>query len=1094
MSEPWTPDRRPTLAGRLARLGFTDAGRAERALLEAGREGGAAPSDDLLDALGATADPDLALDGLVRLLAAADQAGQGEELRRALGKDGPVRERLPVVLGVSAALGDHLARHPGHWRALDGDGPIQVGVLAPAAGASATDAPAGDAPAADAASPDGLAQESGPGAVRQAAEGEGPSASGGPPPEALRAALLLAVGADPAASEPVARDATPDTLVALRAEYRRHLLALAGRDLTGVAGVGEVAAELADLAAAALEAGLAVARAEVPGHGACRLAVIGMGKCGGRELNYVSDVDVIFVAEARDGAAEDVALRAANRLASAMMRACSASTIEGSLWEVDAALRPEGKSGPLARTLASHRAYYERWAKTWEFQALLKARPVAGDAELGARYLDTITPLVWKAAAGVGFVEDIQAMRRRVEAHLNQRSAEAERQLKLGPGGLRDVEFAVQLLQLVHGRADEALHTPNTLEALTRLSEGGYVGRDDAAALTSAYRFLRRVEHLVQLHRLRRTHLVPDDPDDLRRLGRALGLRTEPIGEFTALWRRHAREVRRIHEKLFYRPLLRAVARLPGEGARLTPEAARTRLVALGYNDPAGALRHIEALTSGVSRRAAIQRTLLPVMLGWFADAPDPDAGLLGFRKVSDALGTTPWYLRLLRDEVTVAERMAWLLGSSQYATDLLLRAPEAVTMLGKSAELAPRSYDALRTEALAAVRRHAEGAGEGTPGGRGAPGGKGAPGAQGGKGAPGGKAMPAEDAVAVVRGLRRRELFRVAVADLLGLADVRAVGEALTDIATVTVEAGLRAAVSKVEAELRAPLPTRMAVVAMGRFGGHELGYGSDADVMFVHDPLPGADERDAGRAAHAVAEEMRRLLALPAPDPPLEIDPNLRPEGRQGPLVRTLASYAAYYARWSAPWESQALLRADPIIGDPELCERFRALIDPVRWPEDGIDDDAVRQIRRLKARMESERLPRGVDRRLHTKLGPGGLSDVEWVAQLLQLRHAHEFPALRTTRTLATLDAAASARLLAEDDARVLSEAWQLATRIRGTMMLVRGRASDLLPTDHHKERSAVTRVLGYPGTGDLLEDYRRHARRARAVVDRVFYGVT
>ncbi|WP_395107360.1 bifunctional [glutamine synthetase] adenylyltransferase/[glutamine synthetase]-adenylyl-L-tyrosine phosphorylase [Actinomadura sp. SCN-SB] len=1015
-------------------------------MAEAGRQPGGGPSDEVLDALGGTADPDLALAGLVRLLEAAERAGEGEALRAALARDTPGRERLLAVLGVSDALGGHLARHPDHWRALDDDGPIQK-VPVPAEAVAVQDGSSPEVPP-------------------QAGEVEPPR----PPVEALRAALLTAVGADPAVDEPVARDAAPDTLVALRAEYRRHLLALAGRDLTGVATVGDVAAELADLAAAALEAGLAIARAEVPAHDVCRLAVIGMGKCGGRELNYVSDVDVIFVAEARDGRDEDEALRTATRLAAAMMRACSTSTVEGSLWEVDAALRPEGKAGPLVRTLASHRVYYERWAKTWEFQALLKARPVAGDHDLGKRYLDTITPLLWKAAAGESFVEDVQEMRRRVEADLNQRTAEAERQLKLGPGGLRDVEFSVQLLQLVHGRSDEALRSPTTLEALSTLSERGYVGRDDAAALASAYRFLRRVEHLVQLYRLRRTHLVPDDPADLRRLGRALGLRTEPISEFTALWRRHAREVRRIHEKLFYRPLLRAVARLPGEEARLTPEAARTRLVALGYGDPAGALRHIEALTAGVSRRAAIQRTLLPVMLGWFADAPDPDAGLLGFRKVSDALGTTPWYLRLLRDDVTVAERMARVLGSSQYATDLLLRAPEAVSMLGNAAELKPRSYDALRTEALAAVRRHAPG-----PGGE-------------------GTAMPAEDAVAVVRGLRRRELFRVAVADLLGMVDVRTVGEALTDIATVTVEAALRAAISKIESERGGPLPTRMAVVAMGRFGGHELGYGSDADVMFVHDPLPGVDEPDAARAAHAVAEELRRLLALPAPDPPLEIDPNLRPEGRQGPLVRTLASYAAYYARWSAPWESQALLRADPIIGDPDLCERFRAVIDPVRWPEDGIDDEAVRQIRRLKARMESERLPRGVDRRLHTKLGPGGLSDVEWVAQLLQLRHAHDVPSLRTTRTLAALEAAAAARLLDERDATVLSEAWQLATRIRGTMMLVRGRASDLLPTDHHKERSAVTRVLGYPGTGDLLEDYRRHARRARAVVDRVFYGVT
>ena len=1011
--------RRPSLTGRLARLGFTDATRAERLLADTEAD----IDDTLIDALGSTAHPDLALDGLLRLL---ERAPDPATLLNTLDADTDVRDRLLAVLGVSAALGDHLARHPEHWRVL--------------AGADALHRP-------DAA--------------------------------ALRADLLRAVGADPQDESPVARDADPRG--ALRIGYRRHLLHLAGRDLTGVAGVEKVAAELADLAAAALEAGLAIARTEVPDADRCRLAVIGMGKCGGRELNYVSDVDVIFVAEPAGDHPEDAALRIATRLASGLMQACSASTPEGSLWEVDAALRPEGKAGPLVRTLASHQAYYRRWAKTWEFQALVKARPVAGDRALGQAYVDALSPMVWRAADGAGFVDDVQAMRRRVEEHLRRSAAEAERELKLGPGGLRDVEFAVQLLQLVHGRSDESLRSPTTLDALDALSDGGYVGLDDAAALMAAYRFLRRVEHLVQLHRLRRSHLVPADDEGLRRLGRALAasstgralpgtesqaLWADPVGEFSSLWRRHVREVRRIHEKLFYRPLLHAVARLPGDEARLTPAAAKARLEALGYANPAGALRHIEALTSGVSRRAAIQRTLLPVMLGWFADAPDPDAGLLGFRQVSEALGTTPWYLRLLRDDITVAERMARLLASSRYATDLLLRAPDAVAVLGSAADLSPRPYEALLSEALATVQRHAD--------------------------SHGGTAEAAEHAVAALRGMRRLELFRVAVADLSGLVDVRAVGEALTDIAAVTIEAALRAATNKIEMERRTPLPTRIGVVAMGRFGGHELGYGSDADVMFVHDPLPDADETDASGAAHAVAEELRRLLALPAPDPPLVIDPNLRPEGRQGPLVRTLASYEAYYRRWSSPWESQALLRADPLIGDPELGARFRAVIDPVRWPDGGIDDAVVREIRRLKARMESERLPHGIDRRLHTKLGPGGLSDVEWVAQLLQLRHAYELPGLRTTRTLGALDAAVAADLLDGSAAAALADAWRLATRIRGAVMLVRGRASDVLPTDHHRERSAVTQLLGYAGTGDLLEDYRRRTRRARAVVERVFYG--
>jgi glutamate-ammonia-ligase adenylyltransferase len=998
--------RTKSLAGRLARLGITDAAQAERRLE------GHDLDDGLLDALGIAADPDLALAGLLNLLERADIAAE-------LAGDTGVRDRLLAVLGVSGALGDHLVRHPGDWRVLAG--------------------------------PDAVLR---PGA------------------EDLRSAMLRAVGADPDAAVP--RADHPEALVALRVAYRRALLHLAGRDLSRVSPVEDVAAELADLASAALEAGLAIARADLGDQaGRCRLAVIGMGKCGGRELNYVSDVDVIFVAEPAPGVAEDDALRAATKLASGMMRACSASTPEGALWEVDAALRPEGRSGPLVRTLASHRAYYERWAKTWEFQALLKARPVAGDRKLGEQYVQTLAPLVWRAAERDNFVEDVQAMRRRVEEHIAP--GEADRQLKLGPGGLRDVEFAVQLLQLVHGRADGELRGTNTLGALKKLSWGGYVGRSDAAALGNAYRFLRRVEHLIQLHRLRRTHLVPTDEADLRRLGRALGFRADPVGEFTAEWRRHAREVRRLHEKLFYRPLLQAVARLPGDETRLTREAARVRLEALGYNDPAGALRHLEALTAGVSRRAAIQRTLLPVMLAWFADGPDPDAGLLGFRQVSDALGTTPWYLRLLRDDVAVAERMARMLATSRYATDLLLRAPEAVSMLGTAGELTPRPLDALRAEARAAVGRYMGSA----------------PATQHDL-----ARDPTQDysgaAVGAVRGLRRRELFRTAVADLLGVLDERAVAEALTTIATVTIEAALHAAIDKIEMERRARLPTRFAIVAMGRFGGYELGYGSDADVMFVHDPLPGAAETVASEAAHAVAEELRRLLALPAPDPPLVIDPGLRPEGRQGPLVRTLESYASYYRRWSSPWESQALLRAAPVIGDEELNQRFQALIDPVRWPVDGIDDVALREIRRLKARMEAERLPRGVDRRLHTKLGPGGLSDVEWVAQLLQLRHAHEVPGLRTTRTLAALDAAVDADLLDAVDAATLAGAWRIATRIRNATTLVRGRPSDLLPTEHHRERSAVASVLGYPASGDLLEDYRRHARHARAVVERVFYG--
>jgi glutamate-ammonia-ligase adenylyltransferase len=278
-----------------------------------------------------------------------------------------------------------------------------------------------------------------------------------------------------------------------------------------------------------------------------------------------------------------------------------------------------------------------------------------------------------------------------------------------------------------------------------------------------------------------------------------------------------------------------------------------------------------------------------------------------------------------------------------------------------------------------------------------------------------------------------------------------------------------------------------------MGRLGGREQGYGSDADVMFVHEAVDGAADHEAASAAHDVAEELRRLLALPAPDPALSVDADLRPEGRQGPLTRSLPSYVAYYARWSKAWEAQALLRAAPVAGDVELGSRFRAAIEPIRWPAGGLSDTELREIRRIKARVEAERLPRGADPATHLKLGPGGLADVEWTVQTLQLRHAHAEPSLRTTSTLDALRAAAAVGLLSADDARVLESAWTFAARARNAVLLVRGRPSDSLPKQL-RELGGVARVLGYPAgdAGRLVDDYRRATRRARSVVERVFYG--
>jgi glutamate-ammonia-ligase adenylyltransferase len=995
--------RAASLRSSLVRLGIVDPERAER-LLSGGLRGLVGDEGqhlDRLSGLAGVADPDQALLLLDRLL---DASPADLGLAAQLGQDPDATGRLLEVLGMSQALGDFLVRHPERWSTL----------------------------------------------------ADGTALSVAPSREETRATMLEAVGADPTMVVPVAQGASREVLDRMRIAYRSCLLGIAARDLAGLAVMDTVADWLSDLADAVLEAGLAVARAGLPAQAAdCRFAVVGLGKCGGRELNYVSDVDVIFVAEASDPSDETAGLRTATSLATGLMRACNEVTEEGSIWEVDANLRPEGRQGALVRTLASHVDYYQRWAKTWEYQALLKARPVAGDLSLGEQYVNAVAPFTWSAADHEGFVEDVQAMRQRVEANVPAKIA--DRELKLGPGGLRDVEFCVQLLQLVHGRSDVMLRSPTTLVALESLAVWGYVGRDDAASLAEAYRFLRTLEHRIQLQQLRRTHTMPEAEADLRRLGRSMGFRADPIADLGATWRRHAREVRRLHEKLFYRPLLRAVARLDAGEARLTAAAAEQRLQALGYADPAGALRHIESLTSGVSRRAAIQRTLLPVLLGWFADGPDPDAGLLGFRRVSDDLGSTHWFLRLLRDESVAAERLAQVLSTSRYATDLLLRAPESVTMLADESELQPRSLDSLLTEAGATVARHDD----------------------------------PTAAVAGVRALRRRELFRLAVAVLNDTAEQDDVGASLSNIASATISGALDAATRSVlgAGEYSA---VRITVIGMGRLGGGELGFGSDVDVMFVYDAQAGVDDTVANRTAFAIANELRSLLMAPSSDPPLDVDADLRPEGRQGPLVRSLASYAAYYQRWSAGWEAQALLRARPIAGDPVLGEQFTALIDELRYPSDGIGAEAVREIRRLKARMEAERLPRGADPTLHTKLGRGGLSDVEWVVQLLQLQYGGELPALRTTGTLPALQAATVAGLVDESDAEALRASWRMATAVRNATMLVRGSASDMVPSSPRDLRG-IGYVLGYPldGSAQLLDDYRRLTRRARQVMERLFY---
>lgn len=987
----------------LARLGFSRLAETE-ALLEELSDAGIT-RDSALSAAAAAADPDEALGALTKLVrrdgAAVQAIAQRPEAWRSLG----------ALLGASTGFADFFVRHPSELAEIP------------------------DAP---------------------------PSL---PSDAEMRAAMLESVGA----VEGFASDGSESAWVALRVRYRRLLARIAAYDLRSASPVDEIAAvsaRLADAAGAALEASLAVARTRVSGGAAgaglfpreqvaqARLAIIGMGKTGARELNYVSDVDVIFVAGGDETALEEIGesriVDIATRLAVQTMRGISGVEVEPPLWEVDANLRPEGKQGALVRTVESHVAYYDRWAKSWEFQALLKARPIAGDEALAQEYIDAVQPKVWTSAARENFVDSVQRMRERVTDHIP--AADVPYQIKLGPGGIRDIEFTVQLLQLVHGLSDDRIRQRGTLAALEALVTEGYIGRAEAAAFSQDYRVLRLLEHRAQLRQLRRTHLMPSQPDELRVLARATGLADTGQGVWD-VWESVKREVREIHVRLFYRPLLSAVAALPAEERVLSTEQAHDRLAAIGFADPAGALRHIAALTSGLSRKATIQRHLMPVMIRWFADGVDPDYGLLAFRRLSERLGDTHWFLRMLRDSSGAAESLTHVLSGSRYVGELMEWIPESAAWLDDPDLLKPRSGVALQEEARAIQTRHAT----------------------------------IKDAMRSVRALRRREQLRVAMAAILGTLTIEEISEALTTITDVTIQATLRA----VRREVVPPEDDDLdfSVIAMGRLGGAEVGFGSDADVMYVY-RANGVDPQRAEELALKLVAGLRTHSEDHRV--PLELDADLRPEGRNGPMARSLDAYAEYYRRWAQPWEAQALLRARGVAGSVKLIDAFTELADQVRYPA-SIDIATVREIKRIKARVESERLPQGVDPSRHLKLGRGSLSDVEWLVQLLQLQHAHDVPGMRTTSTLPALRAAQEAGLVSASAADRLVEAWRLASRLRSANTLLSGQNSDVLPADRAK-LDGIGRLLGYPprSATQVEEDYMGTTRRARRVFEKLFYG--
>ncbi len=781
---------------------------------------------------------------------------------------------------------------------------------------------------------------------------------------------------------------------ALRRFRHRSLLRVAARDLSNAA-LEDVVAEISDVAEVCLQAACREAAPE-------GIAIVALGKLGGAELNYASDVDVVFVHDGsgpeRQGAAE--------RACAVLVRLLSEPTAEGIALRVDPTLRPGGRRGALSRSLEAMREYYADQAATWERQALIKARPVAGRADLGAAFVEAVSPFVFPTELEPAAIEEVRRVKVRLEEYVRA-AGKATTEVKRGHGGIRDVEFAVQLLQIVHGRRDGRLREPNTLRALAVLANEGYVGREDAAALSDAYRFLRRLEHRLQIVRDLQTHELPADPASRKVIARSLDMAS--ARELEAEYERQTGLVRGLHERLFYRPLLESFAGRATPRPGVDREATEELLAGLGFEKPASSYELLARLVDPATHLGKVLAHVFPVIAPALALSANPDAALVHLERVVSACRDAPNVADALASDPSAARRLAHVVAVSSFATDLLVSEPARVLALQNVA-----SPSDTRSSLVAVTARHAAG-----------------------------ELGPDET------------------------------GRALSQVADEVVREALD------EAEPDRPF----AVIGLGKLGAEELNFASDLDVVFVHEG-EGPDEFRRG------AELAERVLAG-IRDAGWEPDADLRPEGRSGPLAKSFAAYLEYWERYAEAWEFQSLLRARFIAGDASLGRRFCSFANDFAYPE-YLPVERVGEMRRMRDRIERERVRPPEASRFHLKLGYGSLADVQFAVELSLMRWGGRQPEVRTRRTLEALERLAERRLIEDAVALALGEAFVFLTNVKNALEIDRRVHADAIPPAA-EEQFALARRLGYEEypRRSFLEDYRRITRRARRAMERVFY---
>ncbi len=913
------------------------------------------------------------------------------------------------------------------------------------------------------------------------------------------AELLKIIAAGAAAGE-VAGLGSREVPAHLRRYKRRQLLRIGARDLLGLAKVEDTVRELSALAEGEIEIAWRHARAcvtaelgEFAADDALRFVILAMGKLGGGELNFSSDIDLVYLFDGGSrgslgGPRGSVNSQAfATRVAEILTRTLSEVREEGIVFRVDLRLRPDGQNGPIVNSLAGALVYYESFGQTWERAAMLKARPVAGDLALGAEFLREMRPFLYRRYLDFTTVEEIREMKTRVNREYSR--ARLERDVKLGPGGIREVEFIVQVLQLIHGGRDDRLKTRATLDTLHALADFGVLDGGEAEQLAAAYWFLRDVEHKIQIVHERQTHLLPDDPEEERFLARRLGYHLRirsgvpaagddacpEVRDLRADLARHRATVRQSFEKLFSGAEVELGRSADEEVSSLLQsledrDRACDRLASMGFREPAAGVDNLLRLRDGPRfspaspRRRKALLSLAPALLAEIRKASDPDLALHHMAELISAIGARTSFLALLRENPETLRLLVGLFGSSQYLSNFFLRHPELLDSLVR-ADLAVVQKDrAALARDLAALLDVAE---------------------------------DYEGELDTLRRFRNEEFLRIGVNDIHGLLEFGEVSEQLSDLAEVCLEAALRIALRSL-AELHGPPPGRFSVIGMGKLGGRELNYNSDLDLIYVYDGEAEARTKISVREYFTkVAQRLMTILQLTTREGFVyKIDTRLRPSGSHGPLVSSVTSFREYHQTSSALWERQALVRARGVAGDPTLLQEVERIIERFVYGR-GLDAAGVAEIARLRARMEHELAGESAGR-WNIKTGRGGILDVEFITQMLQLRHGQAHPAVRLRPTEAALSALFQEGLLSEEDTRNLIDGYRFLRRLENRLRIERDQAVEAL--EHGGARpGALARRLGYPGNPDeaakeLFRDFQSVRESVRAVYEKSFKGMS